>query len=255
MYIGKISEQSADLKVSAINRSAANKNEEITGIKKEEIRDVVAISPVGKKQTRIEQLMKQKQNLMELRDSKIANAAESGQNIQKDLDEYEQQLKDIDEQIAKVQTESQDDVKGEDSETGIYENPRTAETAQQEQMIQLTELAASRDKAAMISSVKDKADGEIAVLKSEVKSGYGNIEKKLEDISALETQSEELTGDIANILEETNASLSDMREAVSEDDKAEETNNMDNASNTGNTNINNNNAEPVNAGSIIEDYI
>lgn len=55
--------------------------------------------------------MKQKQNLMDMRDEKIASAAENGQDIKRDLDEYEKQLSELDKQIAQLQREPQEDVK------------------------------------------------------------------------------------------------------------------------------------------------
>lgn len=220
MFIGKIGEQSPELKISAINRSAAQKNEAITGIKKEDQeRDIAAISPVGKKQSRIEQLMKQKQNLMDIRDEKIASAAENGQDIKQDLDEYEKQLRELDEQIAQLQNEPQEGVKNTEDESGIYQNPKTKEEAERDQIMQLTELASGSGQAEILSSVKDKLDRTVAVLESEIKSGYGNIETKLHDISELESRSRTLTEELGEKLHEANTTVSDMREAAPVEDK------------------------------------
>lgn len=218
MYIGKLSAPSGKLHIQSINRSAALKNQALSGKKEEKPRtDVVAVSPVGKKQSMIEQLMKQKEFLQERKQSLLNSAAENGTSgIDLQLKEYEQQMKDIDQQITKLQTEDMEEKKSEDKTGTIYEEPKTKEDIQKEQLGDLTALANGTDQAEVITSAKKQIDGRIKVLSSEIQFGYGNTSSKIEKITELESQSEKLQSEIAEKLGDSMDSISAMSENSAE---------------------------------------
>lgn len=220
MYIGKVEGQIQGLNVNAINRSTARNLGTEQGQNQKAVRmDRVDISPRGKKQSLIEQLMKQKDLIQENKQAAIDRSVEQGSgNIQQQLDEYDQQLKDIDEQITQLQAEQveEDGKAEEDGESSIYENPKTKEELQMEQLSDLTKLSAVSDQAEVMSSVQNKVDGRVSVLKAEVKTGWGNIEGKLEEISALESRSRQLTPEIAGDLQEINSQITATNKAQTE---------------------------------------
>lgn len=213
MYIGKLEGQTQGLNVNAINRSATRDLGTVQGQDQQGMRrDRVDISPRGKKQSLIEQLMKQKELIQENKQAAIDRSVENGSgNIQQQLDEYDQQLKDIDEQITQLQAEQvEEDTKaGEAGESSIYEKPKTEEELQMEQLSDITKLSAVSDQAEFISSVQDKMEGRVNVLNAELKTGWGNTEKKLEEISELESRSRQLTSEIAGKLQEVNGHIAE----------------------------------------------
>lgn len=223
MFIGKMDGQTSGINIQAINRSAAQK----AGKSPEEAasragqNDTLSLSPAGKKQSLIDQLMKQKEFLEERKQSFMDQASENGSPSMEQLKEFEKQLKNIDEQIAQLQSEqmSETEETEEDKEGIIYEKPKTKEEAETQQIAQLTSMASNMEQAEVISSVKDQVDGRTRVLKAEIKSGNGNIESKIEEAAKLTSQSQQLTADMAEKVQETNASM-----AEAEPVKAEEAN-------------------------------
>lgn len=214
MYIGKLSASSGELHIQSINHSAALRNQALSGKKEENPRtDVIAVSPAGKKQSLIEQLMKQKEFLQERKQSLLNSAAENGASgIDLQLKEYEQQMKDLDQQITKLQTEDMEDKKPEDKTGTIYEEPKTKEDIQKEQLGDLTALANGTDQAEVITSAKNQIEGRIKVLSSEIQSGYGNTSSKIEKITKLESRSEKLQSEIAEKLGDSMNSISAIAE-------------------------------------------
>ncbi|WP_077613215.1 hypothetical protein [Clostridium sp. Marseille-P2415] len=218
MYIGKLAGQSSGLDVNAINRTAANKHEALYGKKDEkENKDVVTISPAGKNQSLIEQLMKQKDFLQERKQSLLDSAAENGSgDFDMQLKEYEKQLKDLDEQITQLQTEQAEDTEPEDNTGKIYEKPKTKEEAQMDQLNDIAAVSSGSDQAEVITSAKNQVDGRIRVLSAEINSGHGNTESKIEQVAELESRSQKLSSQIAEKLGETNDSISESNDSVVE---------------------------------------
>lgn len=223
MMVGVIGGQNAGLRISAVNRSIAHKNEAMTG-KKQEERIAAIISPAGRKQSMIEQLMKQKQELTDRMNSLSASASESGVNIQDQMEEYRKQLDSLDEQILKLQTQ-QEDEKENGGDTGIYEKPMTKEELESKKMNGIMNLAVSSAQAEVLSSVKGKVDGRTNVLKSEIKTGYGNTEAKLAEVAELEGKSADIASQMGQRMADMNDGVNHVRdesvrdETVSEDDK------------------------------------
>lgn len=218
MFIGKVDGQNSGLNISSINRTAAHKLEQIQGQKQqEEKRDQVILSPGGRKQSLLEQMMKQKELLQERKQALVERASENGaQGIQEELDAYEEQIKQIDEQIAQLQAEQTEVKEKEEQGPSIYEKPKTEEQAKAEQLEDITKLSAAESQAEQISSVQGKMDGRVRVLKAEIKSGYGNIEAKLEEAGELESRSQKLSSEIAGKLNEVNESIGETNDKTAE---------------------------------------
>lgn len=220
MMIGKVGLQNNGICVSAINKSASHKNEAITGKKREE-RLTAIISPAGKRDSMLQQLMKQKQNLTNRMSELTASSLEKGTDIKDKMDEYHKQLDALDEQILKLQMQQEDDKK--DSETsGIYEKPKTKEEIEAQRMNNIMNLASGSGQADVIYSAKNRLDGETNVLKSEIKTGYGNIESKLEKVAELESKSTDLIAEIGERLADANNEASDSQNNAEKSDNADE---------------------------------
>jgi Mg2+ and Co2+ transporter CorA len=221
MYIGTLSKSSGGLNVQSINHSAALKNEALNGKKAEELKtDIVAVSPAGKKQSMIEQLMKQKDFLQERKESLMSSAAEQGtSSLDQQLKEYEQQMKDIDLQITKLQSEDTEGKESEDHTGMIYEEPKTNEEIKKNQLNELSALSNEADQAEVITSVKNQIDGQIKVLNAEVHSINGSVASKLEKISNLESRSNKISSDVAEKLGGSLDSISKRNEGTAKLEK------------------------------------
>ncbi len=225
MYIGKIGTQSTKINIASINRSANNKYEAIYGKSKENKKtDEVTISPAGKKQGMMKQLMDQKQRILEQKQSMLdSDPANDSDSMNDKLKEFEVQLKAIDDQIAQLQADESD--KSEPysiDETGkIYKKPKSKEDAQAEQMSAITELSSGVSQAEIISSAKDMMDGKINVLKSEIKQGYGNIDQKIEAASKLQSRSDQLVAKTSEKIGEVNETAAVLSNSAAESTETE----------------------------------
>jgi Mg2+ and Co2+ transporter CorA len=214
MYIGTLSASPRGLNIQSINQSAAIKNEALNGIKADRSKtDMIAVSPAGKKQSMIEQLMKQKEALQERKESLINSAAENGTSgLDLQLKEYEQQMKDIDQQILQLQSKDKVEKESEDNTGKIYEKPKTKEEMEKDQLDDLTALTNGTDHAEVITSVKNQIDGKIRAMNAEVHSINGSTASKLEKIAQLESRSNKLTSEIAEKLGDSLDSISKRNE-------------------------------------------
>lgn len=218
MYIGKMETQPAKINIASINRSAHEKYQALYGKNKEkEQSDDVRISPAGKKQSMLKQLMNQKQFILDRKQSMLDADQESGSDsMNEKLKEYEKQLKAIDEQISQLQTDEPDEAESDSNDqTGtIYKKPKSKEEAQSEQLNEITKLSSGVSQTEVISSAKDHIDGKIKVLKSEIESNYGNTEQKIEDVGRLQSQSGQLAVQKSEKLGEINMAASTQAETI-----------------------------------------
>ncbi|NNJ30671.1 hypothetical protein [Lacrimispora defluvii] len=220
MYIGKMETQPAKINIASINRSAKNKYQAIYGKSKESKQtDDVSISPAGKKQGMLKQLMDQKQRILEQKQSMLdSDQANGSESMNDKLKEFEMQLKAIDDQIAQIQADESD--KSEPyfiDETGkIYKKPKSKEDAQAEQMSAITKISSGVSQAEVISSAKAMIDGKINVLKSEIKQGYGNTDQKIEAASRLQSRSDQLAAKTSEKMGEINKTAAAMTNNATE---------------------------------------
>ncbi len=235
MYIGKLNGQRPFLNINAINRSAANQTEALFGKKKDdENRDATVISPVGKKQSMLELLMKQKEFLQEQKKSLMDSSQENGTDVKTQLEEFEKRLKEIDNQISQLQARQAEETEDEDSDGRIYDKPKTKEEAQADQLNSISVLSANQEQAETIHQEKNHLAGTIRVLEAEISRGHGNIEAKSKKVTELKGRSLELNDNTSHKLENVHKSIEEIRnessEAViddGEDVKTEEKNELD----------------------------
>ncbi|RKD33826.1 GumC domain-containing protein [Lacrimispora algidixylanolytica] len=230
MYIGTLNASPRGLNIQSINQSAAIKNEALNGIKADRTKtDMIAVSPMGKKQSMIEQLMKQKESLQERKESLMNSAAENGTSgLDMQLKEYEQQMKDIDQQILQLQSKDKDEKETEDNTGKIYEKPKTKEEIEVSQLDDLTALSNGTDHAKVITSAKNQLDGQIKVLNAEVHSINGSTTSKLEKISQLKSRSNKISSEIAEKLGDSLDTISERHEDAAKPENETQTNGTEN---------------------------
>lgn len=202
------------LNVNRISQGLNQKNPTIKDNGTQELKDTVSISPLGKAKSLVESLMKQKQNIIESKNDLIGRTLEKGENIdsiKSQLEDFDEQIKNIDEQIAqtiskqlKQQTEEQKKVKD--------KKAKTEEEVQNERLNSIVSLSSGLSQAKTVYSVKNKVDGESRVLKMEIKldesRGKATIPKK-QRLSDLQKQSDNLTTQINEKLNELNEKVED----------------------------------------------
>ena len=218
MYIGKLNRQMPFLNINAINRSAANQTEALFGKKKDdENRDATVISPVGKNQSMLELLMKQKEFLQEQKKSLMDSSQENGTDVKAQMEEYEKRLKEIDNQISQLQARQAEETDEDDSDGRIYDKPKTKEEAQVDQLNGITALSTNQEQAETIHQEKKHLDGNIRVLDVEMARGIGNIEAKSKKAAELKGRSLKLDDNISQNLENVQKSIEEIRNESSKD--------------------------------------
>lgn len=218
MYIGKLNGQMPFLNINAINRSAANQTEALFGKKKDdENRDATVISPVGKNQSMLELLMKQKEFLQEQKKSLMDSSQVNGTDVKAQMEEYEKRLKEIDNQISQLQARQAEETDEDDSDGRIYDKPKTKEEAQVDQLNGITALSTNQEQAETIHQEKKHLDGNIRVLDAEIARGIGNIEAKSKKAAELKGRSLKLDDNISQNLENVQKSIEEIRNESSKD--------------------------------------
>ncbi len=172
--------------------------------------DKVSLSPQGKSSNTIKNLQKQKQALMQRKSEIRTKAMEDGssaQDINALLESYDMQIKNIDAQIAKIQSE--ETKKAMEPKEYNKNTPKSQQNAEKQKINDLTALSVSAEQADTMYSVKRSIDAEKNVLESEIEldkqhdAGESIIEKKENKVAELEHRSGDLMGDIGETLGET----------------------------------------------------
>ena len=174
---------------SAVNKSISTRNKN-SQMSKSIMGDKITISSQGlnmskkflgqnKVNNAIENLMKQKENLTERKSDMVTNMLEKNMDvsyINEMTKDIEEQLKDIDKQIAKLQFEEQQKNMGIDKEKeeekkdkkiDKYSN-NTDSNMSDENMKYLISASSELQDIKVMSSLKDKAKGNIRVLEKEI---------------------------------------------------------------------------------------
>lgn len=208
------------LAVHRINHSIQKENVLVNPNDKEnQRRDQVSISPLGKAQSMIELLTKQKQSIMENRQDLIGRTIENGgtmESIQDQLDAYDEQMKTIDSQIAQTQA---DQIEMKDSDSKETVQPKTQEEADAKQQKMVMEASMDVSRAETAYSDKQKMDGRVSVLESEQtldrsRGSQGSL--KGENIAELKSQSSQLMGKIGEQISDINKEMKNLRQSASE---------------------------------------
>ena len=210
----------------AVNRSIANKigktennindsNKQNGQINKKNDRDTVLISAQGRKQSIIEQLMKQKQDIIERKNEVKISADEKGYDVTEQLKAYEEQIKQIDEQISKIQSEEANESNDNkiDLKSTYKQEQKTEEEIQNENLTKISNIAISNELTEIVSNVKNQIDNRVNILETELKLDASRglfSEEKIEEISELKAQSSSVSNDIGEVVNDTNKLLNEI---------------------------------------------
>ncbi len=146
--------------------------------------DVVDISQKGRVTSLIETLMNNKQNLQERRSELIGETIEGGgsiKDIELILEQYNDQLKGIEDQIAELMQQQLEEAAEESSKKNEKDKPE--EESETKRLTNLSFIAGDIKQMEVIDSAKSRLEGRANVIKSELKS---------DGVSALESKRDEL---------------------------------------------------------------
>lgn len=191
------------LNVSSINNKVSSKE---TKKESDKSRDILRISPQGKKNSMIENLMKQRQQILDQKSELVASTLEKGgtmDSIKTQLEGYEEQLEQIDQQAAELMAkEAEEQV--EKSANKADDKPETEEELQNKRMSNIVNMSGDMELAETLSSIKDRIDGEVRVKSMEISqdkatsvSPGAQTQGKFNELSELEVRSSKLAGQIA----------------------------------------------------------
>ena len=137
-----------------INRSAANKaGVSGTESSEEERRDIFTLSPKGKAMNLINNLMKQKMEITDRKNSLIASTLEKGssmETIKSQLEAYDEQLENIDVQITEAMAKELE--KKEDKDK-VDNTPKTQEELENERLTDIVTLSGDVQNISMLDSL------------------------------------------------------------------------------------------------------
>lgn len=191
-----------------INRSAANKVGGKTESSDEERRDTFTLSSRGGAANMINNLMKQKMEITDRKNSLIASTIEKGASmdtIKTQLESYDEQLDNIDVQITQAMARELE--KKEDKENAD-DTPKTQEELNNERLTDIVTLSDDVRNVDMLDSVKAKVDRRIKTLESEISldnernERLGAADFKKEELSELKKKSAELASNIGSRMAE-----------------------------------------------------
>lgn len=203
-------------------------------------RDTATISLLGQKNSRINNLIGQKQFLLERKDELINSTLENGgdvKSIQDILDSYEEQLKELEEQITQETLKQNRNQIEKQQSSNRNDKPKTKQEIEQERIFNFVDLSSGMSQTKMIRSSQTRIEGEARVMESEIKMDKGKTgdteitAKKEEKLVQLQRKAAELTSEIVEISGETvekiNQDNTYIRQKLSEGEKAKENENTE----------------------------
>lgn len=222
------SQTAITMSVNSINNKVASKDPD--GRQGGIYRDTISISPQGRKNSMLENLMKQKQQIIEQKNKLVTTTMERGgtmDSIKTQLENYEEQLNQIDQQTAELMAKEAEKA-GEKAD----DEPKTEEEIQNERMSDLTRLSGDMEQVETISSVKERIEGEAKVKRSEISQDRANsvsssgpdamVSSKTGALSKLEAQASKLTSQISQRLGEVTEDIEDGNKQPVEAEKENE---------------------------------
>lgn len=161
---------------SVVNNSIKKQINTTSSSKNNKNHDRISISPQSKMMSIIENLSKQKENIIESRNKLVTTTIENGgdiKNIKDQLKLYAKQLQDIDKQIADIKSQQTKSVfdknKKEKTDTNKIDNDtKTDAELEIEELSALANISDNVKYSRKISSIKDNSEGEIRIKKSEL---------------------------------------------------------------------------------------
>lgn len=205
---------------SSFNEKDKDSSRQLSNI---EPKDRVTISPQGKKNNLLDNLMKQKMRITEQKDALVSSVLEKGgtlDTIKTQLELYEEQMKNIEEQIAEV-TAKEIEQQAEKLKNKVDNKPKTEEEIKKEQISSITSLATNLQQTEAIDSIQNKMEGGIRVAKAEIKAdkmrGLSG-----EAIDRKERNVEKMEKNIAGLNSKISDNLSDSVDKINESNKPQE---------------------------------
>lgn len=169
-------------------------------------RDVLTISKQGKTESLVQQLLNQKKLIQENKEALLEKGLENGYIEQEKLDDFDEQLKAIDEQIAKVYSEETQDKT--DEKTSKKYKTMTEDEYRQQKLNSIFSISGSLKNSEIALSVKSKMEGEKNVLESEIKKDGSNAsESKFKRIAEIDAKTSSIMNKTGETLSEINNSL------------------------------------------------
>lgn len=180
----------------------------------------VSISSEGNLWNMVQNLTKQKEEIIERKSELVNTTFENGgdmDSIKAQLDLYTEQIKNIDKQISDLYAQQAKDVIKQNDEkiTNKSNKNKTEEQIETENLISLTNLSDSIKQAEKISSAKNRIDGEVRVKESEVNMGELHIDILVSKNLGGGATVEDMISNAKNTLDEKRDLISDLKENAS----------------------------------------
>lgn len=166
--------------------------------------DSVSISKQGKKMSMIEQLMDQKELIQQNKDNLLENGLKEGNTVNQDkIKEYDEQLKNIDEQIAKAMADETTEETKDKVDLNKENQPITEKEFQNQRNANIISSSSTIEQSKVIMSEKNKMAGEANVLRAEIKlDGSKALKSKFKRVSEIENKSSDLLKQVGDKLSE-----------------------------------------------------
>lgn len=206
------------LNAGSINRSINKNNPGASNCKSGD--DRVFISPQGSLWNMVQNLTKQKEELIERKNELVNTTMENGGDmdlIKTQLDLYNEQIEGIDKQISDLYAQqAKDAVEEQDQKiTNRFSENKTEEQAEIEKLSNIAYASDSIKQAEIISSVKSKIEGQAKVMESEV--GMGELQADLLSSKGLGgTNVEDMIANLRQALDEKKELISDLKNFASD---------------------------------------
>lgn len=194
-----------------------SQNKLIPNNEQQEQKDIVSVSSLGKIGALLKNLINQKQNIIEIKDSLISRTLEKGESmdcIKSELEYFENQLKNIDTQITKTMANISKRQAEKKAKT-IYSKPKSEKEVESKRVNSLINLSTDLKQMQDVLSVKANIDGEARVLEAEIKkdeSRGGASDLKIERLSKLRSLSTNITAQISDSIAKVNKEIKDNNE-------------------------------------------
>ena len=203
--------------VAAVNHCIAHQTEAMTE-NKQQNRDQVILSSGGRKQSMLETLIKQHQELVDQK----KNVAEDGNGpeLKSRLEAYDKQIAELDKMIAQVEAQQEEPKES----SGIYERPKTTEQqAEAAKAKHLLDIAAGHDQAQALFGLRAEMIGRTRVLEAELKTGYNaDPVGKAQESAALRSKATQLGSKIAETTQGITNTVKEIHEQAPDNQKKKE---------------------------------
>lgn len=223
--------------VQSVERNAARQSGRARERRAEEERrqDRVSINPMSQLQSRLENLMSQKQSIIEQKNQLIADTLDAGgdiKSIQSMISLYEEQITNIETQISQTMKEMMEGSLDEkEEEEKKEEEPLTKEEQQRRQMTEISNASMEHERTGQIYSAYVHKRGEANVLAQEIKMDGGRggatggkqerLNELKQEMDGLYTETMEGYADLSVSLQES-AEEASHRHELEDEEGAEE---------------------------------